>query len=104
MLKGSEGAWMSFEVKSEAILSAPRRQGYFQLPSIIEKLYSIVGVSERAVRDIVVELAMGYRYLTSAVFDPFGEKIGARGAAVAASCELRRHYKNLLVRELRGLK
>ena len=95
---------MSFDSLPKTRISIPMQNRYWQSRYIIEILYSIMSTSGRRVRDFVMELAAGYRYLTSVVFDPSGEKIGARGAVVEASGDPRRHYKNLLVQELRGLK
>jgi hypothetical protein len=94
---------MSFDSMRKARKSIPMQNRYFRNLQIIEILYSIMSAGGRPVRDFVVEMAAGCRYLTSLVFDPFGEKIGSRGAVVEAWGDPRRHYKNLLAQELRGL-
>ena len=101
---GSEGIRARDRFETRLIDDVSGRSQHFTILYIIEMLYSIERTGGRRAYDFVVELAIGCRYLASAIFEPSGEEIGARRTAVVASRELRRHDKNLLVQELRGLK
>ena len=100
----SKGPGMSFESKRESKISVSDRHVYFGHRRIIEILYSSVGASGRLVQDFVLELERACRYLTSAVFDLFGAKIGGRGTTVEALRVLTRNYRDSLIEDLRGLK